>query len=84
MERLTRRIDQGIQVEPLMMERALERLVDFEDAVEEAEAKQEALSRQLEELRMEGKSKSARFRELMGEKLLNTRFLSVFQARGIR
>lgn len=67
MECLTRRTDQGIQVEPLMMERALERLADFEDAVEEAEAKQEALSRQLEELRMEGKSKSARFRELMGK-----------------
>ena len=62
---------------------AINRLGQFEDLCEELYAQQEELSRSLEALRREGKSKSAKFREQMGRKLMNSSFISLLQVRGL-
>jgi len=61
----------------------LERLARFEDVVAELVADQADISRQLETLRGEGLSKTVRFRELMGRKLMNQHLLVLLRKHGI-
>lgn len=63
---------------------AVDRLGVFEDVYEDLIAAQEHLSAQLEELRLQGKTKSYQFRELMGKKLVNSNILSLFRTYGIQ
>ena len=65
------------------LEAAAEKLAAFETLAEELVARQAQLSARLETLRAEGKTKTAQFRECMGEKLSNSFTLSLFQARGL-
>ncbi len=62
---------------------AVERLARFEDAVDELLAEQADATRQLERLRGEGRSKSVRFRELMGRKLTDQYLLVLLARHGI-
>jgi hypothetical protein len=62
---------------------AVERLARFEDAVAELEADQGDVSLQLERMRGEGRSKTVRFRELMGRKLTNQFLLVLLSKHGI-
>ena len=79
MERYTRRGDQGWQVPEGQEQAALERLAGLEDAYEEL---QSGLAL-MEPLRAAGKQKSARFRELMGERLLLRRMLELLERHGL-
>ena len=62
---------------------ALERLAGLEDAYEELQSGLALLEAQMEPLRAAGKQKSARFRELMGERLLLRRMLELLERHGL-
>ncbi|HIY17719.1 MAG TPA: hypothetical protein H9839_10295 [Candidatus Intestinimonas stercorigallinarum] len=83
MERYTRRGDQGWQVPEGQEQAALERLAGLEDAYEELQGALALLEAQMEPLRAAGKQKSARFRELMGERLLLRRMLELLERHGL-
>ena len=70
MERITGKTASGYSVPPERLPDALRRLGELEDWMESLEAERDALSARLDSLRKEGKEKSARFRETLGEKLL--------------
>ena len=70
MERITEKTLQGYAVPPERLPDAIRRLGELEDWMEGLEAERDALSARLDALRKEGKEKSARFRETLGEKLL--------------
>ena len=62
---------------------AIQRLAQFENAYEELVAGQARIAEELERLRSEGKKNTVRFRELLGEKLLNSRIIGLFERRGL-
>ena len=70
MERITEKTASGYSVPPERLPDAIRRLGELEDWMEGLEAERDALSARLDSLRKEGKEKSARFRETLGEKLL--------------
>lgn len=84
MERLTRRTEHGWQVEEGRLEQALERLARFEDVFQSLVEEQEQLAAQMEPLKAAGRQKSARFRELLGKKLVNQQLLIRLEFAGIR
>ena len=83
MERYTPRGDQGWQVPEGQEQAALERVAGLEDAYEELQSGLALLEAQMEPLRAAGKQKSARFRELMGERLLLRRMLELLERHGL-
>lgn len=83
MERMTYKTEAGWQVPEGQLEEALERLARFEDAYEAILADQEALTAKLEPLKAAGKQKSAQFRELLGQKLVNQQILIRLEYAGI-
>ena len=83
MTRYTRRTPQGVQVSPQALPAALEQLARFEDAYEALLRQRAELSAQMEPLNAAGKQKSARFRELLGKKLVNQQILLQLEFCGI-
>lgn len=89
MNRLTRKQGNGSgyqvdiqQIQPLeegYAGPAVERLAKLENLWEDLEQKQKEISQKLEQLRGEGRTKSAQFRELMGKKLSNSYVLALFK-----
>ncbi|HAE42607.1 MAG TPA: hypothetical protein DCG34_06755 [Clostridiales bacterium] len=61
------------------MEKAIENLVRFEELYEYIMNRETSIPEELAKLRNEGKEKTFRFRELMGQKLLNTSFISLLK-----
>lgn len=59
------------------------KLAGLEKLVEDLVAEQERISDQLDTFRREGKTKSVRFRELMGQKLFNSNVLNLFERYGL-
>lgn len=62
---------------------AVERLANFENFYEDLVASQERISKELTALRSEGKEKSVKFRELLGNKLMNTNMLVLMKQYGL-
>ena len=91
MERITHRIntcakapqDSVEMADGAVQGTAIERLAQYEDLCEELLAKQSKIAQQMEELRMQGREKSVKFRELFAQKLTNASFLSLLQAKGL-
>lgn len=83
MERYTKYGQNGWQVPEGLEQAALERLARFEDAYEELRTRQEKLEGQMEPLRVAGKQKSARFRELLGEKLMLQQMFILLESHGL-
>lgn len=63
---------------------AIDRLARFENAYEDVIAGQEAVLNELDRLREEGKTKTVRFRELLGNKMMNNMMISLFQRHGLK
>lgn len=57
---------------------AIERLAGFENICEALETKQIEITKELDQLKNEGKVKSAKFRQLMANKITNSNILSLF------
>lgn len=79
MERLTNRPGGPVPG----IDEAIDRLARFEDAYDEVVADQERVTAELERLRREGRTKTVRFRELLGRKLTNTYLLVLWTKHGI-
>lgn len=62
---------------------AINKLAKFENMYEDIIAKQGEISKELEKLRYEGKTKSVRFRELMGKKMINITIIALFKTYGL-
>ena len=63
---------------------AVERLAVFESVLEHLAEQQIKIAEQLEILRDEGKTNSVKFKELLGQKMLNTNTLALFEVYGIK
>ncbi len=66
------------------LEAAIERLAAFEDAYYELIEMQEKLTSELERLRGEGKEKTVKFREILGQKMMNLNAVMFFERHGIK
>lgn len=74
----------AIQIDAgLVIGEAIERLALFENALEDLISGQDRIARELDALRQQGKQKSVRFRELLGEKMINGNLIALFRARGL-
>ena len=62
---------------------AIAKLADFEDLLEELLAAQTEIPAELERLRLAGKEKSVRYKELLGTKLLNNHAVALFRDKGL-
>ncbi len=62
---------------------AIDRLAKFEDIYEEILAEQEQMSPKLERMRIDGKTHSYQFKEMMGKKLMNAHLLTLFKSHGL-
>lgn len=78
MERQIRKTERGSN-EIIDLEKAVESLAKFEDLYEYIINRETSIPEELAKLRGEGKEKTLRFRELMGQKLLNTSFISLLK-----
>ncbi|OUN20544.1 hypothetical protein B5G34_14420 [Flavonifractor sp. An82] len=85
MERITKKDSAGSWVIPAEeMEAAAARLAAFEDAYERLMARQQEIVTRMEALKSQGKQKTAQFRELFGEKLMNQNTLTLWETYGVR
>ena len=85
MERITKKDSAGSWVIPdEEMESAAARLAAFEDAYERLMARQQEIVTRMEALKSQGKQKTAQFRELFGEKLMNQNTLTLWETYGVR
>lgn len=57
----------------------MERLENFERALKDILNEYDKLGKELEKLRNEGKSKSTKFRELLGKKLVYSMIITIFK-----
>lgn len=86
MERYTKKQDQGHVVSEGIEHTAggyqgaaIDRLAAYESLHQEVLQGYQQLSSELEELRAQGKTKSARFRELMGKKLMSAYVINLLR-----
>lgn len=63
--------------------KAVDRLAQFEAMFEALVKNQEMMSKELEKMRLEGKSKSLRFKEMMTKKLIESNMIIYFKINGI-
>jgi len=63
---------------------AITKLAKFENIYEDLLASQNEISKDLEKLRNEGKTKTVTFRELMVKKLNNVTIINLFQTYGLK
>lgn len=59
---------------------AVTKLAKFENIYEDLMAKQKEISGELEKLRLEGKTKSVKFKQLLANKLNNSQILALFES----
>jgi hypothetical protein len=83
MERYTKKNSEG-KYEITDLAQAAESLAKFEDLYEYVIDCEQKIPVELEKLRREGKEKSYRFKETMGQKLLNVSFISLMNRFGIK
>ena len=57
----------------------MERLEKFEKALQEILSEYDNLGKELEKLRNDGKTKSTKFRELLGKKLVYNMIITIFK-----
>ena len=64
--------------------KAIDKLAVFENVLDGLAEEQGKIAERLEALRSEGKTNSVKFKELLGQKLLNANTLALFEVHGIR
>ncbi|OUN85849.1 hypothetical protein B5G06_01845 [Flavonifractor sp. An52] len=85
MERITEKDSSGRWSIPSeQSEAAAARLAAFENAYERLIARQSEIAAKMEALKAQGKQKTAQFRELFGEKLMNQNTLALWETYGVR
>ena len=62
---------------------AVNKLAKFEDVYDDLLASQDEISKELEKLRNEGKTRSFKFKELMAKKITNNNIMTLFKTYGL-
>ena len=83
MKRYTRKIDDG-KYEITDLTKATESLAKFEDLYDYVMKCELTIPEELAKLRLNGKEKSYRFKEIMGHKLMNASFIILLNRFGIK
>jgi len=83
MKRMTIKTDTGITVMDSDLSEAFCRLAAYEDIYDELVGNTLAIPLELEKLKAEGKEKTVRYKEMFGQKLIDTRIKALFERHGI-
>lgn len=84
MARLTEKLPDGqYTVDADRTAEAIQRLGQYEDLAAYLQAQVDDITREMDALRLEGKEKTVKFRELLGNKLLQNNMLAMFKVRGL-
>lgn len=62
---------------------AINKLAKFENIYDDMLLKQDETSKELEKLRLEGKTHTAKFRQLLADKLTNNNMIIIFKTYGL-
>lgn len=80
MDKLTKEINgKYLLIDEANLELAVEKLGRYENLYEVITKQQEDITKQLETLKNEGKEKTARFRELLGNKMMNNHIMGLIK-----
>jgi hypothetical protein len=80
MNRYTKKVNDKYVIDNEYYEEAVNKLAKFEDIIDELLIKQEDISKELETLRKNEKTKSYKFRDSLGHKLINTSLITIFKS----
>jgi len=83
MKRLTIRTDTGCSVTDSELSEAFQRLAAFEDIYEELADNAVTIPPELEKLKTAGKEKTVRYKEMLGQKLIDNHIKALFERHGI-
>ena len=84
MNRITVKRTDGYSVSDDYIEEAIRRLGMFEDAYEALLGERLRLPVDLENMRMQGKEKTVRYKETMAQKLINNNIILFFEKYGLK
>ena len=65
------------------MGKAIDKLAKYENIYDDLILKQSQISKELEKLRLEGKTKSVKFKQLLTNKITNNNILILFESYGL-
>ena len=83
MNRYTTKSKDGYIVSDECIQKAIQRLGEFEDAYEDLINSQMQIPKELENLRLQGKEKTVRYKETLAQKLINKNIEMFFERHGI-
>jgi len=83
MKRITIKTEIGVTVLETGMNEAIARLAAYEDVYAVLAENAVMIPLEMEKLKAAGKEKSVRYREMLGQKLMETQFRALFQRHGI-
>jgi len=83
MKRYTQRTDMGYTIPDHELQEAVYRLAAYEDIYDEVAGGMRGLPSALKALRADGKEKTVRYRELLGQKLLYNQIAALYERHGI-
>jgi len=84
MDRYTVKNEGGYHVPDKSTEKAIQRLGDFDDAFEDLMNSQAKIPMELENMRMQGKEKTVRYKETVAQKLINNNIIMFFEKHGMK
>ena len=84
MNRFTEKSNDGYLVPDGQTRDAIQRLGEFEDAYEDLMNSQAQIPKELEDLRLQGKEKTVRYKETLAQKLINNSILMFFEKHGLK
>lgn len=79
MDKYTIKNDEEYEISPEFLQKAAQRLYNLEIMTEKLTRQNLEISAQLEALRLENKQKNYKFRELLGQKLINENVLNTLK-----
>ena len=83
MKRITIKTDTGFTVPDSGLHEAFRRLAAFEDIYDELAENTAAIPLELGKLKAAGKEKTVRYREMLGQKLMDNQTKALFERHGI-
>jgi len=81
---MTGKSEQGYTLSHQDMEKAIQMLGQWEDALEELQRAQQQIPKDLEALRSSGKEKTVQYREMLAQKLINNNILLFIESHGLK
>jgi hypothetical protein len=82
-DRYTKKENSKYIIDNEKYEDAINKLAEFENIIDELLLKQEEISKELDILRKAEQSKSYKFRDLLGHKLINSSLITIFKSHNL-